>query len=87
MLCVRMFLAICVFMAVFSFALATRKAEAGEAPGLTAERLRCEYQENPLGIDAVSPRLSWTPTSDRRGAGQKAYRILVASSEATLASA
>jgi alpha-L-rhamnosidase len=21
--------------------------------------LRCEYRENPLGIDAVKPRLSW----------------------------
>ncbi|MFH1006247.1 MAG: family 78 glycoside hydrolase catalytic domain [Candidatus Latescibacterota bacterium] len=45
------------------------------------ERLRCEYHENPLGIDAVSPRLAWivVPTDpDRRGLGQTAYQILVA---------
>ena len=30
---------------------------------LTPERLRCEYLENPLGIDATIPRLSWIVTS------------------------
>ena len=30
---------------------------AGET--LTPTRLRCEYRENPLGIDVVKPRLSW----------------------------
>ena len=44
-------------------------------------RLRCEYRENPLGIDAESPRLSWivSPTgSGQRDLGQTAYQILVA---------
>ena len=26
---------------------------------VTVEDLRCEYRENPLGIDVVKPRLSW----------------------------
>ncbi len=26
-----------------------------------ADRLRCEYLTNPLGIDATRPRLSWDP--------------------------
>ncbi len=47
--------------------------------------LRCEYAENPLGIDAERPRFSWTVRSDRRAQIQKAYRILVASSLADLA--
>lgn len=37
--------------------------------------LRCEYLENPLGMDAATPRLSWrTPEGIH---SQEAYRILV----------
>jgi alpha-L-rhamnosidase len=46
---------------------------------------RCEYRENPLGIDVLLPRLSWQLRSDRRGASQAAYRLIAASSEAALA--
>ena len=49
--------------------------------------LRCEYKENPLGIDVVDPRLSWLLRScdpKRRGQRQTAYRILVADSEQAL---
>ena len=49
--------------------------------------LRCEYLLDPLGIDERHPRLSWTIESDRRGARQTAYRILVASSSERLAAA
>ena len=48
-------------------------------------RLRCEYEETPLGIDVARPRLSWQLESDQRGARQTAYRVLVASSQDTLA--
>ena len=41
--------------------------------------LRCEYLENPLGIDRVSPRLSWQSDSVQRNWEQSAYQILVAS--------
>ncbi|MFC1539388.1 family 78 glycoside hydrolase catalytic domain, partial [Candidatus Latescibacterota bacterium] len=41
--------------------------------------LKCEYREIPLGIDAEHPRLSWVVTSQKRGAVQTAYRILVSS--------
>ncbi len=37
--------------------------------------LRCEYLINPLGIDALQPRLSWQLISDRRGTIQSAYQI------------
>ena len=47
--------------------------------------LRCEYLENPVGIDVLKPRLSWQFATDTRGWMQGAYRILVASSEAKLA--
>jgi alpha-L-rhamnosidase len=42
--------------------------------------LRCEYRENPLGIDAPSPHLSWQSDSTERNWKQSAYQILVASS-------
>ncbi len=42
--------------------------------------LRCEYLENPLGIDEREPRLSWWLDSEhRRGARQTACQILVSS--------
>jgi alpha-L-rhamnosidase len=46
---------------------------------LGVSRLRCEYLVNPLGVDERVPRLSWIIESNRRGARQTAYRILVAS--------
>jgi alpha-L-rhamnosidase len=44
-------------------------------------QLRCEYLENPLGIDAASPRLSWRSDNSERNWRQRAYQILVASNE------
>lgn len=44
---------------------------------LRLQRLRCEYQVNPLGIDVLHPRLSWTLVSDRRAVMQSAYQIQV----------
>jgi alpha-L-rhamnosidase len=41
--------------------------------------LRCEYGTNPLGIDIINPRLSWRMQTERAGARQSAYRVLVAS--------
>lgn len=51
---------------------------------LAATQLRCEYAENPLGVDTVSPRFSWIISGQRRGAFQGAYQILVASSSEKL---
>ena len=53
--------------------------------GVTADRLRCEYQNDPLGIDVTKPRLSWIVKSDERGQKQTAYQVLVASTPETLA--
>jgi len=46
----------------------------------TPVHLRCEYRENPLGIDAPAPQLSWQSDSSERNWKQSAYQILVASS-------
>ncbi len=47
---------------------------------IAVKNLRCEYLQNPLGIDASQPRLSWVLVSDQRGEAQTAYQVLVASS-------
>jgi len=44
------------------------------------KNLRCEYMENPLGIDISNPRFSWIIESSKRAKFQTGYRILVASS-------
>ena len=57
------------------------------APGFaktTITDLRCEGLDNPLGIDATQPRLSWISISDERGQRQTACQVLVASSLAKL---
>jgi len=43
---------------------------------LAIVHLRCEYRENPLGLDVRRPRLSWQLVSRRRGARQIAYRVI-----------
>ena len=46
--------------------------------------LRCEYLENPLGIDAAVPHLSWRSDNTEHNWKQAAYEILVASSQESL---
>lgn len=53
---------------------------------LRATSLRCEYLQDPIGIDDARPRLTWRVESDARGQKQTAYRILVASSPEKLQS-
>ncbi|HEV2696223.1 MAG TPA: family 78 glycoside hydrolase catalytic domain [Verrucomicrobiae bacterium] len=51
---------------------------------VTIGHLRCEHLENPQGIDAIRPRLSWQLSSGDRDVKQSAYQILVASTVAGL---
>lgn len=44
---------------------------------LQVKSLRCEYLENPIGLDAEKPRISWQLDSDRRGVKQTAFQIQV----------
>ena len=49
-------------------------------PGaLELSNLRCEYAANPIGVEAMRPRLSWALESRQRNQRQTAYQILVAS--------
>ena len=71
-------------LAVIAPLLATLSWSAPAKPALAVDRLRTEYKENPLGIDARKPRLSWQLRSEGRGVRQSAYEVRVASSEAAL---
>ena len=52
---------------------------------LRPEQLRCEYHQNPIGLDELRPRLTWQLASTGRARLQKAYRIQVASNPGLLA--
>lgn len=54
------------------------------AGDLQIRNLRCEYLENPIGLDTREPRLGWQLSSGERGEKQSAYRILAASSRELL---
>ncbi|OAV45803.1 alpha-L-rhamnosidase [Lewinella sp. 4G2] len=48
------------------------------------ERLRCEYLDNPIGIDVQRPRFSWWMQDGSPGARQTAYEIRMAATEREL---
>lgn len=47
---------------------------------LIVNQLKCEQEENPVGIDTPTPRFSWQLSAMDRGIKQTAYRIIVADS-------
>ena len=48
------------------------------AQELGVTNLRCESRKDPIGVDALKPRLSWELRSTQQNVVQTAYRILVA---------
>jgi hypothetical protein len=52
---------------------ATTFAAESSATAVTVNHLRCEYRQDPLGIDTAKPRLSWILNSGR----QTAYQVVV----------
>ena len=78
MRCIAKYFAVLLF---FSFAGGIGSAM--ESGSVNPVRLRCEYRVDPLGIDALQPRLNWIlePTNpSARGLAQSGYRVLVSSS-------
>ena len=59
-------------------------AVCGTVDAAQVGELRCEYQNDPQGIDNPHPRLNWIISSTRRGEVQTAYQVLVASSKESL---
>jgi len=54
--------------------------------GIIVRELRCEYAENPFGLDTPQPRFIWILESSQRAQMQSAYHVLVASSAEKLRS-
>jgi alpha-L-rhamnosidase len=63
----------------FFLSVSTSLSAQSEQPATTLRLtgLRVEYKENPLGIDARQPRLSWQLLSTGRGVIQSAYPATV----------
>ena len=61
----------------FALMLISQIASAQVSDGIRVVDLRCEYTENPTGIDISQPRLFWKLTGDKRGQRQTAYQIRV----------
>ncbi len=47
--------------------------------------LRCEYMQNPLGVDSSNPRFSWKLEDNTPGTSQEAYQIFVSTDSAKVA--
>jgi alpha-L-rhamnosidase len=76
-----------VVLAIFNQTALPAGAADTESADVSASHLRCEFLDNPAGIDVPAPRLSWELRANdpaRRGLSQHAYRVLVASSEQLL---
>lgn len=59
-----------------------------QSSSIIPRQLRCEYLENPTGLDEPHPRLSWTlkaADSTKFGQAQTAYQIIVSSNSENLA--
>lgn len=57
---------------------------ATQAQPLSVDKLRCEYRENPYGVEVSRPKLGWSIQSLQTGVLQTAYRILVADDKSLL---
>src|SRR6202008_4777317 len=56
----------------------------GNSHGSGPVHLRCEYLENPMGVEKTAPQLSWQMKSTERNWEQAAYEVGVASSQEAL---
>ena len=52
-----------------------------EPVSLKITNLKLESKETPLGVDLNSPRFSWNMVSEQRDVHQKAYQIIVTTSD------
>jgi len=74
----------CCFMAaimvfgLFTALIATAAPLAAEGPRpLAPTALRCEYLDNPMGVDVAKPRFFWVLEHTERGQVQSAYQVIV----------
>ena len=48
------------------------------------ENLKCEYLVNPIGLDCENPRFTWQMKTERPGASQQAYQVIVGTDSADM---
>ena len=80
LLTLLVYLTISILAVSYSEGAMEQKNNQSGSTDFTNEGLKTEYLTNPIGIDCISPRLSWYVESCQRGQYQSAYHILVASS-------
>lgn len=68
-------------IALFAGAAVAEAAETAAGPRPPAA-LRCEYLENPMGVDTPAPRFFWVLEHSGRGQRQTAFRVQVATDPA-----
>ncbi len=75
-------------LGIYSILVLVGLSPSASAASMQVGSLRCEFRENPIGIDTARPRLGWlleNPDPAARGLRQTAYQILAASSAERLA--
>jgi hypothetical protein len=65
------------YLIVFSF-------KCSFAQALTVGNLRCEYKQDPVGIDNIQPHLSWQLLSSEKNILQTAYQVMVSDDSLSL---
>ena len=71
-----------VFVGLAAWLLAACIPAAAEPGPQAPTGLRCEYLENPMGVDVKQPRFFWVLDHTERGQAQSAYRVMVSSDPA-----
>ena len=71
-----------VFVGLAAWLLAACIPVAAEPGPQAPTGLRCEYLENPMGVDVKQPRFFWVLDHTERGQAQSAYRVMVSSDPA-----
>ena len=62
---------------LLAFSLILTLCHGSRAQSLTVLNLRCEYRNNPLGLETTTPMLSWQIESTLKNTLQTAYRVVV----------
>ncbi len=66
-----------IYIIVFSFIFSGIIINCTSNHPLIVTNLKCEYLENPLGMDKPQPRFSWEILSNERATVQSSYRIFI----------
>ncbi len=54
----------------------------GSNQAVSVDNLRCEYLQEPLGVDMAKPRFSWELVTTATGRTQQAYQLQVSAATA-----